>query len=56
MFSIILGAGLWNDSIIVVMTQVFSAYTCPEYGVYEDGVCHNSIDPIRDNFDVKTTY
>ena len=29
MFSVILGAGLWNDSIIVVMTQVFSEYTCP---------------------------
>ena len=42
LFTIILGAGLWNDSIVVVMDQVFSQYLCP-LKKYTDaeGKCHN---------------
>ena len=42
LYSIVLGAGLWNDSITVVMDQVFSAYLCPNVGIFDKkGYCSN---------------
>ena len=41
-FTIILGAGLWNDSVVVVLTQVFSERLCPTRGIRdEEGNCTN---------------
>ena len=42
LFSIILGAGLWNDSVVVVLTQVFAEFLCPHVGIFNaEGVCTN---------------
>ena len=41
-FTIILGAGLWNDSVVVVLTQVFSERLCPTRGIIDaEGNCTN---------------
>lgn len=41
-FTIILGAGLWNDSVVVVLTQAMSDNLCPNKGEFdEEGNCQN---------------
>ena len=41
-FTIILGSGLWNDSVVVVLTQAFSERLCPNEGIFDDeGNCTN---------------
>ena len=40
LFTIILGAGLWNDSVVVVLTQVYSESLCSNEGMIDaEGVC-----------------
>ena len=42
LFTIILGAGLWNDSVVVVLTQVYSENLCPNEGIFDaEGNCTN---------------
>ena len=42
LFTIILGAGLWNDSVVVVLTQVYSENLCPNEGIIDaEGNCTN---------------
>ena len=44
-FTIILGAGLWNDVVVVVLTQAFSDELCPEKGTVDaEGNCTNDPD------------
>ena len=54
LFTIILGAGLWNDSVVVVLTQVYSESLCPNEGIIDaEGVCTN--DPnegLVENWDI----
>ena len=44
-FTIILGAGLWNDVVVVVLTQAFSDELCPYKGLIDAyGNCSNDPD------------
>ena len=59
MYTIIVGAGLWNDSVVVVLTQVFSELLCPAVGpkvMDEETGKEVCVNPVDEAWQLKTLY